>query len=90
MNSKTTLRKIKKVLIANRGEIAVRIMETCRLMGIKTVSIYHLEEKELPHSLLGDESVCLGEGSLHETYLNGEKIVEVALAKGADAIHPGY
>ena len=90
MNSKTTVRKIKKILIANRGEIAVRIMETCRLMGIKTVSLYHLEEKELPHSLLGDESVCLGEGSLHETYLNGEKIVQVALEKGADAIHPGY
>ena len=90
MNSKTTVRKIKKVLIANRGEIAVRIMETCRLMGIKTVSLYHFEEKELPHSLLGDESVCLGEGSLHETYLNGKKIVDVALEKGADAIHPGY
>ena len=54
MNSKTTSRKIKKVLIANRGEIAVRIMETCQLMGIKTVGLYHLEEKELPHSLLGD------------------------------------
>ncbi|MBG09477.1 MAG: hypothetical protein CME68_12015 [Halobacteriovoraceae bacterium] len=90
MNSKTTSRKIKKVLIANRGEIAVRIMETCQLMGIKTVGLYHLEEKELPHSLLGDESVCLGEGSLHDTYLNGDKIVEVALEKGADAIHPGY
>ena len=90
MNAKETSRKIGKVLIANRGEIAVRIMETCKLMGIETVSLYHLEEKELPHALLADESVCLGEGDLHQTYLNGEKIIKVALEKGVDAIHPGY
>ena len=73
MNSKVSVRKIKKVLIANRGEIAVRIMETCRLMGIKTVSLYHLEEKELPHSLLGDESVCLGEGAFMKHILMVKK-----------------
>jgi acetyl-CoA carboxylase biotin carboxylase subunit len=82
--------EIKKILIANRGEIAVRVMNTCRAKGIKTVSIYKPEEKNYPHALLAGESVCLGDGTLGETYLNHDLLLEIAKEHKADAIHPGY
>ncbi len=82
--------KIKKILIANRGEIAIRVTQTARVMGIKTVTLYTDEEITLPHRSAGDESFCLGSGALKETYLNQEKIIEIAKKCGADAIHPGY
>ncbi|TNF30105.1 MAG: ATP-grasp domain-containing protein [Deltaproteobacteria bacterium] len=82
--------EIKKILIANRGEIAVRVINTCRTKGIKTVSIYKPEEKKYPHALLADESICLGEGTLGETYLNHDLLVEIAKKHNVDAIHPGY
>lgn len=84
------IKKINKILIANRGEIALRVIQTAREMGIKTVTIYTDEEKTLPHSSAGDEAFCLGTGTLKETYLNQEKIIEIAKRCGADAIHPGY
>ncbi len=82
--------KIKKILIANRGEIALRVIQTAREMGIQTVTLYTDEEKSLPHASAGDESFCLGCGQLKETYLNQDKIIEIAKSCGADAIHPGY
>lgn len=82
--------KIKKILIANRGEIALRVIQTAREMGIETVTLYTDEEKSLPHASAGNESYCLGSGNLHETYLNQKKIIEIARSCGADAIHPGY
>jgi len=82
--------EIKKILIANRGEIAVRVINTCRSKGIKTVSIYKPEEKNYPHALLADESICLGDGTLGETYLNHTLLLEIAKKHNADAIHPGY
>lgn len=82
--------KIKKILIANRGEIAVRVAQTCRELGISTVSLYTPEETSLPHASIGDESYDLGEGALADTYLNQELIIKVAKDLGADAIHPGY
>ena len=82
--------KIKKVLIANRGEIALRVMKTCRDMGIASVSIYSETDKELPFARKADENKYLGMGSLAETYLNIEKIISIAKEVGADAIHPGY
>lgn len=82
--------KIKKVLIANRGEIALRVMRTCKDMGIASVSVYSETDKDLPHAKKADESVCLGMGSLGETYLNQERLIEIAKERGADAIHPGY
>ena len=82
--------KIKKILIANRGEIALRVIQTAREMGIKTVTLYTEEEVSLPHSNAGDESYNLGSGALKDTYLNQDKIIEVAKKFGADAIHPGY
>ena len=82
--------KIKKVLIANRGEIALRVIKTCKKMGIATVTIYTEEDKHLPHAYKADESYYLGQGTLAETYLNQQKIIEICKDSGADAVHPGY
>jgi 3-methylcrotonyl-CoA carboxylase alpha subunit len=84
------MKKIQKILIANRGEIALRVIQTAREMGIKTVTIYTDEEKSLPHCFAGDESFSLGSGPLKETYLNQQKIIDIALKCKACAIHPGY
>ncbi|MCG2591019.1 acetyl-CoA carboxylase biotin carboxylase subunit [Rhodohalobacter sulfatireducens] len=81
---------IKKVLIANRGEIAVRVIRSCREKGIETVSVYSTPDKTAPHVLAADESYHIGEAASSESYLKMEKIIEVAKESGADAIHPGY
>lgn len=81
---------ITKILIANRGEIALRIIATCKEMGIKTVTLYAPEEKELPHALESDESILLEGDTLAQTYLNQELIINLAKERGAQAIHPGY
>ncbi len=82
--------KIKKILIANRGEIALRVLKTAREMGIQVVTMYAEDDKDLPHALEADESYSLGSGALKETYLNKEKIISIAKEAKADAIHPGY
>lgn len=82
--------KIKKILVANRGEIALRVLKTAREMGIKVVTVYAEDDKLLPHALESDEAYALGSGSLADTYLNKKKLIEVAKTAGADAIHPGY
>lgn len=82
--------KIKKVLIANRGEIAIRIIRSCREKGIKTVSVYSTPDKSAPHVLAADESVHIGEAASSESYLRMDKIIEVCKETGADAVHPGY
>jgi acetyl-CoA carboxylase biotin carboxylase subunit len=81
---------IKKVLIANRGEIAVRIIKTCQEMGIKTVAIYSEVDKDAPHVIIADESVNLGDPTPIESYLNIPKIIKIAKDTKSDAIHPGY
>ncbi len=80
----------KKVLIANRGEIAVRIIKACQEMGIKTVAIYSKVDKDAPHVQLADETVNLGDPTPIESYLNIPKIIKIAQDTGAEAIHPGY
>jgi acetyl/propionyl-CoA carboxylase alpha subunit len=82
--------KIKKLLIANRGEIACRIARTCRNMGIKTVTLYTEKETDYPHRFAGDESHALGDGALKQTYLNQDLILTIARETGCQAIHPGY
>lgn len=81
---------IRKLLIANRGEIAVRIIRACREMGIETVAIYSTADKEALHTQLADEAICVGETKASDSYLNMESILSATIASGADAIHPGF
>lgn len=81
---------IEKVLIANRGEIALRIIKTCKALGIKTVAVYSDEDVNSLHVKQATESYHIGEGTPAKSYLNQEKILETILASGADAVHPGY
>ena len=80
----------KKILIANRGEIAVRIISACKELGIKTVAIYSEADKEALHVKLADESICIGPSEASKSYLNMPNIISAAEISGADAIHPGY
>ncbi len=81
---------IKKVLIANRGEIAVRIIRACREMGIETVAVYSEADREALHTKLADEAVCIGPAASSESYLSMDRIISATIATGADAIHPGF
>lgn len=81
---------IRKLLIANRGEIAVRIIRACRELGIETVAVYSEADADSLHSELADEAVCIGPGPSTDSYLNMERIMSAAMVTGADAIHPGY
>ena len=81
---------LKKVLIANRGEIAVRIIRACREMGIRTVAIYSEADKNSLHTKLADESICIGPAPSGKSYLNVKSILEAACLTGADSIHPGF
>ncbi|MDO9577370.1 MAG: acetyl-CoA carboxylase biotin carboxylase subunit [Candidatus Cloacimonadales bacterium] len=84
------MKLFKKILIANRGEIAVRIMKSARSLGIKTVAIYAQADNDSIHVNYADEAYCIGEVDLADTYLNIEKIIDLAIKTGCDAIHPGY
>lgn len=81
---------IKKVLIANRGEIALRIQRACHELGIKTVAIYSTVDRDLMHVQLADEAICIGPPASSDSYLNIPAVVSAAEITGADAIHPGY
>jgi acetyl-CoA carboxylase biotin carboxylase subunit len=80
----------RKVLIANRGEIAVRIIRACKELGIKTVAVYSEADRDCLHVKMADEAVCIGPAPAKESYLNIPNIISAALLKGCDAIHPGY
>jgi len=79
-----------KILIANRGEIACRIIRSCRDLGIQSVAVFSEADAQAPHVLLADEAHCIGPSASSESYLVGDKILEVARKSGAEAIHPGY
>ncbi|MCK0124657.1 acetyl-CoA carboxylase biotin carboxylase subunit [Gelidibacter sp. F2691] len=81
---------MKKILIANRGEIAIRVMKTAKRMGIKTVAVYSTADRNSPHVKFADEAVLIGEAPSNQSYLLGNKIIEVAKRLDVDAIHPGY
>lgn len=81
---------LKKILIANRGEIAVRIIRACREMGVKTVAVYSEADKTALHTKLADEAVCIGPAPSKKSYLNVKAIIEAACLTGADSIHPGF
>jgi acetyl-CoA carboxylase biotin carboxylase subunit len=81
---------MKKILVANRGEIALRVMRTARKMGIKTVAVYSEADRNSPHVRFADEAVCLGPAPSKQSYLLGDKIIAFAKQLGVDGIHPGY
>ncbi|MBP7184713.1 MAG: ATP-grasp domain-containing protein, partial [Saprospiraceae bacterium] len=81
---------MKKILVANRGEIALRVMRTCKKMGIKTVAVYSDVDRNSLHVQFADEAYCIGAAPSNQSYLRSEKILEVAKQCGADGIHPGY
>ncbi|MCC8163111.1 MAG: acetyl-CoA carboxylase biotin carboxylase subunit [Lachnospiraceae bacterium] len=82
--------EFRKILIANRGEIAVRIIRACRDMGIRSVAVYSKEDAKSLHVQLADQRICIGEGPAKNNYLNMDRIITAALNMGADAIHPGF
>ncbi|MCD8242130.1 MAG: acetyl-CoA carboxylase biotin carboxylase subunit [Lachnospiraceae bacterium] len=82
--------EFRKILIANRGEIAVRIIRACRDMGIRSVAVYSKEDAKSLHVQLADQRICIGEGPSKNSYLNMDRIITAALNMGADAIHPGF
>lgn len=84
------MKRFHKILISNRGEIALRIARTCRAMGIATVAVYSEADARSPHARLADEAVLIGPAPSQQSYLSIEKIIEAARRTGADAIHPGY
>lgn len=81
---------MQKILVANRGEIALRVMKTAKKMGIKTVAVFSTIDRNSPHVKFADEAVCIGEAPSNQSYLKGEKIIEVAKKLNVDGIHPGY
>ncbi|HMR42968.1 MAG TPA: biotin carboxylase N-terminal domain-containing protein, partial [Saprospiraceae bacterium] len=81
---------MKKILVANRGEIALRIMRTLKRLGINTVAVYSEADRRSPHVTFADEAVCIGPAPSAQSYLRGEKIIEAAKKLGVDGIHPGY
>jgi acetyl-CoA carboxylase biotin carboxylase subunit len=81
---------MKKILIANRGEIALRVMRSAKEMGIKTVAVYSEADRMSPHVLYADEAVCLGPAASSKSYLLGDKIIAFCKELGVDGIHPGY
>ena len=80
----------KKVLIANRGEIALRVIRACRELGIKTIAIYSEADKECLHKRFADEAVCIGPATATQSFLDSKRIIAAAELTNAEAIHPGY
>jgi acetyl-CoA carboxylase biotin carboxylase subunit len=84
------MNKITKIVVANRGEIAIRVMKTAKKMGIKTVAVYSTADRNALHVKYADEAVCIGEAASSQSYLRGDRIIEVCKKLGVDAVHPGY
>ena len=81
---------IRKLLIANRGEIAVRIIRACREMGIASVAVYSEADRDALHTKLADEAICIGPAAAKDSYLSMEQLISATITSGADAIHPGF
>src|SRR5690606_27925556 len=81
---------MQKILVANRGEIAIRVMRTAKEMGIRTVAVFSEADRSMPFVRYADEAICIGEAPSSQSYLRADKILKAAHQTGADAIHPGY
>ena len=81
---------MKKILVANRGEIAIRVMRTAKKMGVKTVAVFSEVDRNAPHVKYADEAVCIGPAPSNQSYLKGDTIIKVAKSLNVDGIHPGY
>ena len=81
---------IRRILVANRGEIAIRVMRACREMGLESVAIYSDADRDAPHVMAADEAVRIGPPAAADSYLNVDAILDAARQSGADAVHPGY
>ena len=81
---------LKRVLIANRGEIALRVLRACRELDIETVAVYSTADKDAPHVQLASQAVCIGPAKAADSYLNQKALLSAALASGCDGVHPGY
>jgi len=79
-----------KILVANRGEIAVRVLRSAKAAGYETVAVYSEADRNAPHVQLADQAVCIGAAAVGDSYLNAARIIAAAQQTGADAIHPGY
>jgi acetyl-CoA carboxylase biotin carboxylase subunit len=90
LETKNIMKEIKKILVANRGEIAIRVMKTAKKMGIRTVAVYSSADRNALHVKYADEAVLIGEAASNQSYLRGDKIIEVCKELGVDAVHPGY
>ena len=90
MPTQSRIKTFNKLLIANRGEIALRIIKTAKQLGLKTVAVYSRVDFESPHVSFADQSVCIGDGPVADSYLNHKKIISAAINSGSQAIHPGY
>ncbi|MDE5569063.1 MAG: acetyl-CoA carboxylase biotin carboxylase subunit, partial [Ruminococcus sp.] len=80
----------RKILIANRGEIAVRIIRACRELGVRCVAVYSTADRESLHAQIADEAVCIGSPATKDSYLNMNAVIQAAINTGAEAIHPGF
>jgi acetyl/propionyl-CoA carboxylase alpha subunit len=89
-SSRPEIRPIRRVLVANRGEIAVRVMRTCKERGIETVAVYSDVDRAMPHVLTADRAIHIGPAPARESYLVIDKILDAIKRSGADAVHPGY
>ena len=84
------MKPIERILVANRGEIAVRIIKTAQKMGIKTVAVFSEADRSAPHVQMADAAECIGQAPVDQSYLNSERILQAAQIHKAEAIHPGY
>ena len=90
LKTKKTIRRLKKILVANRGEIAIRALRCCRKLGIESVSVHSDADRNSPHTWIADKTVCIGPPPSSKSYLCADALLHIAVKEGCDGIYPGY